>query len=78
MDKVSGACFPSEHNHRSPTFRWALQKGFVVLPKSVVPERQRENADVMHFTIPDDLMRELDTLECDFVTGWDPIRDHEV
>lgn len=49
-----------------------------MLPKSVVPERQRENADVMHFTIPDDLMQELDTLDCDFVTGWDPIRDHEV
>jgi diketogulonate reductase-like aldo/keto reductase len=26
--------------------RWSLQKGFVPLPKSVNPERQRTNLDV--------------------------------
>lgn len=58
--------------------RWSIQKGYITLPKSVVPQRQRENIDVFNFTLSEDVMAELDALECDFVTGWDPIRDHEV
>lgn len=32
--------------------RWSLQKGFVPLPKSTNPERQRENFAVFNFCIP--------------------------
>lgn len=55
-----------------------MQKGYVSLPKSVLPERQRVNIDVFGFTIPEQDMTRLDALEADFVTGWDPIRDAEV
>jgi 2,5-diketo-D-gluconate reductase A len=42
--------------------RWHLQHGFVVIPKSVNPERIRSNADVARFTLSDDDMAALDAL----------------
>ena len=42
--------------------RWHLQHGFVVIPKSVNPERIRSNADVAGFTLGDDDMAALDAL----------------
>jgi diketogulonate reductase-like aldo/keto reductase len=52
--------------------RWGLQKGFVLLPKSVTPERIAENAALFDFTLDDAAMAELDGLEEGLVTGWDP------
>ncbi|WP_028644109.1 aldo/keto reductase [Nocardioides sp. URHA0020] len=42
--------------------RWHLQHDFVVIPKSVNPERIRSNADVGGFALSDDDMAALDTL----------------
>jgi diketogulonate reductase-like aldo/keto reductase len=58
--------------------RWSLQRGFVPLPKSVNAARQASNADVFDWQLGDADMAALDGLEQDLVTGWDPIRDHEV
>eukprot|EP00878_Enallax_costatus_P037600 GHUV01042485.1.p1 GENE.GHUV01042485.1~~GHUV01042485.1.p1 ORF type:complete len:238 (+),score=84.08 GHUV01042485.1:346-1059(+) len=58
--------------------RWSLQKGFVVLPKSTNPERQKANADVGGWELSNADMAEMDSWEADLVTGWDPIRDHPV
>lgn len=52
--------------------RWALQQQFVVIPKSARAERIRENADVFDFNISQEDMAELDSLNEDLVTGWDP------
>jgi methylglyoxal/glyoxal reductase len=52
--------------------RWALQKGFVVLPKSTRPERITANADVYDFELTAEEMRRLDELDENLVTGWDP------
>jgi len=52
--------------------RWALQKGFVVLPKSTRPERIATNADVYDFTLTPEEMQRLDLLDEGLVTGWDP------
>jgi diketogulonate reductase-like aldo/keto reductase len=52
--------------------RWALEKGFVVLPKSVNRERIVENADVFDFTISDADMTMLDEFNENLSTGWDP------
>jgi diketogulonate reductase-like aldo/keto reductase len=49
--------------------RWGLQKGFVVLPKSVTKERIKENAQVGHFKIGEREMKELDKLDEHLVTG---------
>lgn len=52
--------------------RWALEHGFVVLPKSTNPDRIRQNADVHDFELSDDEMVRLDDLDEGLVTGWDP------
>lgn len=43
--------------------RWGLQKGFVVIPKSVHRERIIENADVFDFSIQDEDMQLLANLD---------------
>jgi diketogulonate reductase-like aldo/keto reductase len=52
--------------------RWGLQKGFVLLPKSVTPARIAENAALFDFTLDEAALRQLDALEEGLVTGWDP------
>jgi len=52
--------------------RWAMQRGMVVLPKSVNQGRIVENFSVFDFEIPDSLMKRLDDLDETFVTCWDP------
>jgi diketogulonate reductase-like aldo/keto reductase len=51
--------------------RWSLQKGFIPLPKSVKPERIRENADVYDFELTPEEVSELETDEYSPVC-WDP------
>jgi diketogulonate reductase-like aldo/keto reductase len=55
--------------------RWCIQKGYVVLPKSVQLERIQENANVFGFSIPEEVMQELETWDEYYVTGWDPTVD---
>ena len=52
--------------------KWAVQKGFVVLPKSVNPKRIAENADLFGWELSSTAMEELDALGEGFSTGWDP------
>lgn len=49
--------------------KWSLQKGYVVLPKSVQEERIIANAAVDKFTIEDGDMRLMDGLDEHLVTG---------
>ena len=42
--------------------RWHLQHGFVVIPKSVNPDRIAANADVAGFVLSDEDMAALDAL----------------
>ena len=43
--------------------RWHLQKGFIVFPKSVRPERMRENLDVFGFELDEQQMAAIDGLD---------------
>ena len=43
--------------------RYALQKGWVPLPKSVQPDRIHENLDVFNFDLDQDDMAALDALD---------------
>ena len=52
--------------------RWALDKGFVVLPKSVNRDRIAENMDVFDFTLTAEEHDRLDALDEGLATGWDP------
>jgi diketogulonate reductase-like aldo/keto reductase len=65
----------SRRTGKSPAqvlLRWGLQKGFVLLPKSVTPARIAENAALFDFELDQEAMLELDALEEGLVTGWDP------
>ena len=52
--------------------RWALQHGFITIPKSSDRNRIRENADVFDFELTGPEMERLDALDEDFTTSWDP------
>ncbi len=52
--------------------RWHLQLGNVVIPKSVTPERIRENLDVFDFELSDDEMQAIAGLDRGMRTGPDP------
>ena len=54
--------------------RWGLQKGAVVIPKSVNKERIWENANVFDFNILPEDMALLDGFDEDLRTGWDPTK----
>jgi diketogulonate reductase-like aldo/keto reductase len=51
--------------------RWGLQKGFVVLPKSVTHSRIEENTKVYDFELSAEDMKSLDTGKYEPCT-WDP------
>ena len=52
--------------------RWHLQLGNVVIPKSVTPERIRENLDVFDFELSEDDMAAIARLDAGQRTGPDP------
>lgn len=43
--------------------RWDIQNGVSTIPKSVTPERIKENADIFDFELTDEEMKQIDTLE---------------
>ena len=52
--------------------RWSIQHGVITIPKSVHPERIRENADVFSFELSPGDMQALDALDEGLRTSWDP------
>ncbi len=50
--------------------RWAVQKGYPVLPKSTNPDRIRENADIFGFTIDDHDMAAIAKLDRGDGVAW--------
>lgn len=52
--------------------RWGIQHDFIEIPKSVRPERIRENADVFDFTISDSDMEQLNGFDENLATSSDP------
>lgn len=57
---------------------WSLSKGFITLPKSVNAERQKQNLHAAELVLSSEDIEALDSLECNFITGWDPITQHPV
>lgn len=53
--------------------RWCVQRGWVVLPKSVNPERIRENIDIFDFEISPEDMERIASLDRNLRTSWSPV-----
>jgi len=61
---------------KTPTqilLRWGLQKGFVILPKSVTPSRIEENRNLYDFKLDDEDMESLNTGTYE-PCAWDPTK----
>ena len=65
----------SEKTGKSPAqvvLRYLIQKGFVVLPKSVHVARLEENMRIFDFELGREDVAALDAFDEGAVTGWDP------
>ncbi len=65
----------AERHGKTPAqaiLRWHLQLGNVVIPKSVTPERVRENIDVFDFELSEDEMAAIGGLDTNRRGGPDP------
>nr|WP_272949162.1 aldo/keto reductase [Kribbella pittospori] len=52
--------------------RWLVQRDVVVIPKSVRPDRMAENLDIFDFTVTDDQLQQIASLD----TGASLFFDH--
>ncbi|PYF98876.1 Aldo/keto reductase [Georgenia satyanarayanai] len=52
--------------------RWHVQRGRIVIPKSVTPERVRENIDLFGFELDEDQLAAIDALDAGERIGGDP------
>ena len=55
--------------------RWNVERGVVVIPKSVTPKRIAQNAEVFGFGLDDDDMRRMESLDADVTTTPSPWSD---
>ena len=63
---------PYGKNGAQVALRWILQKGIVVIPKSVRKARIESNADVFDFELTADEMARIDALDRHHRYGPDP------
>lgn len=62
-------------NAAQVALRWNVQRGVVVIPKSVHKERMEQNFDIWDFTLSDEDMKEISELDIghsDIVNHYDP------
>lgn len=61
-----------KHSPAQVLLRWALQEDLLIIPKSVTPERIKENTQ-LDFVIPEDDMKQLNNISTHEKFGWDPL-----
>jgi diketogulonate reductase-like aldo/keto reductase len=72
MDAASVKDIAEAHSKSAAqvALRWSLQKGFLPLPKSVTPERIRQNAELFDFALTDAEMAAIDSVEPGICGTW--------
>lgn len=75
MDNPEVAAIAKKHNktYAQIMLRWCLDQDLVVLPKSVTPERVRENIDIFDFKLDAGDMKALAGQDQDMRTAWSPV-----
>jgi diketogulonate reductase-like aldo/keto reductase len=53
--------------------KWCLQKGLVIIPKSVTPDRIRQNIELFDFELDNDDMIKISKLDSNMRTCWSPV-----
>ncbi|MFS0786442.1 aldo/keto reductase [Shouchella sp. 1P09AA] len=69
----------AEEQQKTPAqvvLRWHLQRGTIVIPKSVTPSRIEENFNVFHFELTDEHMNAINQLDRNQRRGADPSDMH--
>ena len=57
--------------------RWQVQRGVMVIPKSVTPSRIEENSDIFDFNLSIGEMKEIESFDCNGrFNGLPMLRDH--
>ncbi len=54
--------------------RWCIEAGTAPLPKSVTPERIKQNIDIFDFELDDEDILEIQKLDRNLRTCWDPTK----
>lgn len=75
MDNAAVAGVAKKHGrtYAQVMLRWCVQRGLVVLPKSVTPSRVRENIAIFDFELDDEDMKKLADQDRDMRTAWSPV-----
>lgn len=74
MDNEVITNIAKKHNmtYAQVMLRWCIEQGFIILPKSVNPDRIQQNKQVLDFTLTDADMNELKQLDKNMRTCWNP------
>jgi len=75
MDNAVIAEIAKQHHktYAQIMLRWLLEQDLVILPKSVTPERIRQNIDILNFKLDDKDHEQLAALDQDLRTCWSPV-----
>ena len=71
-DPVKAAAARTGKSPAQVVLRWHLQLGHAAISRSVNPGRQAENLDVFDFTLTDDEMKAIESLDVGLRNGPDP------
>ena len=66
LDDPKVKAIASKHS-KSPAqvlIRWQVQRGVIVIPKSVTPARIEENANIFDFKLSAEEMKEIESFDC--------------
>jgi diketogulonate reductase-like aldo/keto reductase len=74
LDNAILASIAKKHGKTSTQImlRWCLNQGFIVLPKSVHPERIKQNFEVFDFELDESDLKAIKDLDSNIRTCWDP------
>jgi diketogulonate reductase-like aldo/keto reductase len=75
MDDPTILKIAKKHNktYAQIMIRWAIEQGFVVIPKSVSPARVKENLNIFDFALDEQDKADIKQLDRNLRTCWSPV-----